>query len=159
MIQTCVVCGAAFAAPPSSKKITCSGACATARKRLSHGGVRNTWSEEARERQAARGQTPNLRQGTPAAQRSPLAGRFETNQEAKSWEIVDLRSGRRYELRNLRKFCRDHAAEFAPDPWENAYAGLRQVQLCLMGKTKRAVTRWKDWSLVRPAEHVPPEES
>lgn len=143
----CVVCGAAFAAPPSSKKITCSPGCSTVRKSQTHRGVSNAWSAAARARLAARGQTPNLKLGTPAAQASPLAGPFETNQAAKRWWVVHIPTGQRYEVRNLAKWCRDNEHLFAPDPWRSAYAGLRQVHAWLNGNTPRTVSRWKDWTL------------
>lgn len=153
-VRACVVCGASFDAPPSSKKIACSPACASEQKRRSHVGKPHPWSDAAKERLAAKGQTANLQLGTSAARQSPIAGPFETNQEAKRWWLVDLTTERRYELRNLRKFCRDNSHLFAPDPWENAYAGLRQVQAWLMGKKTRTVSRWKNWTLARPAEPI-----
>jgi len=105
------------------------------------------WSDEARARLAARGQTANLKLGTPAALASPLAGPFETNREAKVWRVVHIPTGQRYEVRNLKKWCRDNEHLFAPDPWRNAYAGLRQVHAWLNGHTPRTVSRWKDWTL------------
>lgn len=153
MVKICVTCGAEFAAPPSSKKITCSNKCSRVRKQQSHTGKSNQWSEESRQALSERGQTQNLQLGTPAAQASPIAGPFETNQEAKIWWLVDLATDRRYEIRNLRKFCRDNPNLFAPDPWKNAYAGIEQVQRWLLGRTKRTVSRWKTWTLERPAVH------
>jgi hypothetical protein len=152
MDKRCVVCGGAFTAPPSSKRITCSRACSSARKSDTHRGQSNTWSPTARARAAARGQTPNLRRGTPAAQESPIAGPFETNQEAKVWSLRSLATGERYDVRNLALWCREHEDLFWPDDWERAYAGLRQVQAWLMGHTRRKVSRWKDWTLDAPAE-------
>lgn len=152
----CVMCGAAFAAPPSSKKITCSQECSRLRKQASHAGKSNVWSDEARQRQKQRGVTDNLKRGTPAAQRSPIAGPFETNQEAKIWWLRHIPSGDRYQIRNLRLFCREHADLFAPDAWHNAYAGLRQVQASLIGSRNRGnarpVSRWKEWTLDAPAQ-------
>lgn len=157
MKKQCAICGAAFDAPPSSKKITCSPACSSEQKRRSHLGKSNEWSAASRERLSAKGETPNLKLGTAAAQQSPIAGPFETNWAAKSWEIASLDSGQRYEFHNLRHFCRDHPDLFAPDHWEKAYAGLRQVQASMVGKTKRTVSRWKNWTLVRPAEEIDAE--
>ncbi len=74
---------------------------------------------------------PNLRLGTPAAKLNLIADPFETNQEAKFWWIVSP-DGKHYHIRNLLKFCRDHPDLFAPDPGQNAYAGLLQVQAWLM---------------------------
>lgn len=156
--RACVVCGSPFAAPPSSKRLTCSPACATARRRQAHAGKRNQWSPEARARLGARGQTANLALGTPAARRSPVAGPYDTNQEAKVWSVVHIESGWHAEVRNLRKWCRDHPHLFAPDPWERAYAGLRQVQAWLMGKRARQVSRWKGWTLSGPAA-LPDEDA
>ena len=90
MVRYCVICGEPFKAPPSSKKITCSKPCSLVRKSQSHMGKRNQWSVEARQRLAAKGQTENLRKGTLAARQSPVAGPFETNQEAKIWAVVNL---------------------------------------------------------------------
>lgn len=152
MQRACIICGTVFNAPPSSKKTTCSGACSSEQKRRSHKGKANHWAPSARAQLSERGQTDNLKKGMPAARQSPIAGPFETNQMAKSWEIVNLDSGARYEMLNLRKFCRDHPDFFVPDPWQNAYAGLRQVQAWLNGTAPRTVSRWKNWTLVRPAE-------
>lgn len=153
--KECVVCGAEFEAPPSSKKITCSPRCSSTRKRETHLGKRHPWSDDARARLAARGQTRNLAKGTPAAQQSPIAGPFETNREAKIWRLLSP-TGERYEVRNLALFCREHPELFGDEP-ELAYAGLRQVQAWLQGKTRRRVSQWKGWTLERPAVY-PDEE-
>jgi len=156
MIKICVICGGSFLAPPSAKKVTCGKpACLWENKARTHAGKPHPWSSEARQRLSARGQTLNLQLGTPAAKQSPRAGPFETNQEAKLWWILSP-NGEHYHVRNLRKFCRDHPHLFAPDPWENAYAGLRQVQAWMMGKTKGMVSQWKGWTLEREASS--PEE-
>lgn len=148
--RVCVVCATPFQAPPSSKTITCSNECSRARKRATPRYTGHDWSPEARDRIARKGRTPNLELGTPAALLSPIAGPFETNQEAKLWRVVNLSTGARYEARNLRKWCRDNAGLFAPDPWPNAYAGLLQVQRWLQGKSLRKVSRWKEWTLAAP---------
>lgn len=154
MHKRCVICNSVFLAPPSSKKITCSSpVCSRQRKQESHRGKHPQWNAASRARLAERGQTENLQQGTKAAQRSPLAGPFETNQEAKLWWIVSTDGTYRYHVRNLRKFCRDHPDLFSPDLWEHAYAGLKQVQASLMGKTPRRVRRWKGWTLEQAAKH------
>ena len=152
MKKLCVICGEEYTASPSDKRMTCAQpACVSARRRQTHQGRKVVWSQAARARASARGETPNLKLGTPAARKSPIAGPFETNQEAKLWWVRNLVTGDRYEVHNLCKFCRDHPELFAPDPWENAYAGLRQVQAWLVGKTPRQVSRWKTWTLEREA--------
>ena len=156
MLKNCVICGASFKASPTDKKVTCGKpACIWENKSRTHAGKSpHPWSKEARRRKSAQGQTPNLRLGTPAAQLSPIAGPFETNQEAKFWWIVSP-DGKHYHIRNLLKFCRDHPDLFAPEPWQNAYAGLRQIQAWLMRRKKRKVSQWKGWTLERAA--VSPE--
>jgi hypothetical protein len=156
LIKKCVICGESFKCAPSDKKVTCARqACVSERRSQTHRGKSSSWNEEAKRRKSAQGQTANLQLGTPAAQRSPIAGPFETNQEAKFW-FVRSPEGQRYHIRNLQKFCRDNPTLFAPDPWVNAYAGLRQVQASLMGKTPRKVGQWKGWTLERPA--ISPED-
>jgi len=149
--RICANCGRLFLAPPTSKKVTCSSACSCRRKVGTHVGVSNTWSAEARERLSARGQTDNLKLGTPAAQASLLAGPYETNQEAKRWWIVTP-DGDVHEVVNLRKWLRDNAHMLPGGRDDLAYAGLRQVQLSMMGLTKRPVGAWKGWTLKKPAE-------
>jgi hypothetical protein len=152
--KICAVCGDEYQAPPSAKRSTCKRPeCIKERKRQTHLGKSNEWSDESRQRLSERGLTPNLRLGTPAAQDSPLAGSFETNQEAKIWWLRDP-EGNRYTIRNLRLWCKDHADLFEADGgWERGCAGIRQIQAWLTGMRKRRVTQWKGWTLERPAEY------
>jgi predicted nucleic acid-binding Zn ribbon protein len=151
-IKRCIVCGTAYEESPSGR-ITCSDACDRQHRSDTHRGTSHQWTAASRATLAVKGQTRNLTRGTPAAQQSPIAGPFETNQEAKYWWVVNLATMHRYHVRNLRKFCRDNAHLFAPDPWERACAGLRQVQAWLVGSRQRQVSRWKEWTLERPAVH------
>lgn len=156
-IKTCSICGSEYTAPPSAKRSTCGRpACVSKRKRQTHTGKHNQWSDESRQKLSERGQTTNLRLGTPAAQDSPLAGPFETNQEAKLWWLISP-SGDRYLIRNLHLWCREHEELFAPDTWQRASAGIRQIQAWLTGKRRRQVSQWKGWTLERPAEPPPPD--
>ena len=153
MLKTCPVCSRRFDAPPSGS-VTCSRACGGAMSGRSRVGKPHKWGVAAKRRLSARGQTPNLKAGTPAARLSPVAGPYETNQEAKVWHLRNVRTRAEYRVTNLHKFCRDNPGLFTPTPWQRAYAGLRQVQASLTGKTPRAVTRYKDWTLTEPA-HAP----
>lgn len=143
--KLCVVCGAGFYAPPSSKKITCSKVCSSKRKTETHTGKTFSWGAEARKTRAAHGQTTNLKKGNAAAAQSPVSGSFETNQEAKIWEVVSP-EGDHYTMRNLRKWCKENPELFSPDDWELAYSGLRQIQASLIG-ARTTVRQWKGWTL------------
>lgn len=149
-MRDCTECGMSFFAPPSSAKLTCSKPCSSKRKSRTHVGKRNAWNDASKTKLSLKGQTQNLTKGTASAKQSQIAGPFETNQEAKTWWLISP-SGAKFKVRNLAKFIRDNHGLFDGSV-EQAHAGLRQVQLSLMGKTKRSVSQWKGWSLVRPAE-------
>lgn len=117
-----------------------------------HMGISNVWSEAARSRLSKKGQTQNLKKGTAAALQSPIAGPFTTNQEAKIWHLISP-AGTEHTVRNLKKFIRDNAPLFDGTA-EQAFAGLRQVNLWMMGKTKRTVSQWKGWRLKQPSEEI-----
>jgi hypothetical protein len=154
MIKSCIICTEPFTCSPSDKRVTCGNrACVAERKKQTHTGKHPAWSSEAKARASRRGKTANLQLGTPAAQQSPIAGPFETNQEAKYWRIISPEQ-KHYEVRNLRKFCRDNAHLFAPNTWQNAYAGLKMVNASLRGKTRRSVGQWKGWGLAQPSEEI-----
>lgn len=87
--RKCVICGKPFKCYPSDNKVTCSNACRRERQRRIAKEKPVQWSKAAKARASARGKTANLMLGTSAAQQSPIAGRFETNQEAKIWILID----------------------------------------------------------------------
>lgn len=150
VIRNCVSCGIKIQVPASSKRITCSKECSALRKRGKHVGVSNKWSDAGRDRARINASlTGNLSLGTLAAQLSPIAGPFETNQEAKKWWVVSPNGGI-HEVTNLKKWCRDHSYLFEGRSWLNAYAGLRQVQRWLMNRTKTRAASWYGWTLNRP---------
>lgn len=115
MIKYCVICGDPFAAPPSSKKITCSPACSAVRKAASHTGKRNTWSPEARaqlsRRRKADGYSPSARVGLAAAMARPDSQRGPEHRDAKIWVLIDP-DGNRHEVVNLLHWAREHAHLF-----------------------------------------------
>lgn len=145
-VRRCVICGAEFNAPPSSNKVTCSTPCRRERARRAATGRKRTWSEEKRARYKARGPSPNLKLGTPAARNSPKSGPFETNQNALVWTIRSP-EGVAYTVRNLKLWLREHA-EILPGTPEQAWAGIMQIKRSMDGKTKRPVTQWKGWTLI-----------
>lgn len=113
MIKKCVVCGAEFSAPPSSKKITCSSECK--RKRRSELLKGHKVSASAREKISAaakqRGYTENLTKGTAAAMSSIKAGRNEKNSSAKTYILI-APNGERVKVTNLREWIRKHIGLF-----------------------------------------------
>ncbi len=149
MQKRCTICGAVFQAPPSSKKITCCARCSSIRKALAHTGKPHAWGPEAKARLSAKGRTANLHLGMPAARRSPIAGPFETNQEAKIWTVVSP-SGRTYTVRNLTKFFRDNPDLIPGNTPSQAAHGIYEIHKTMRGKRvrSRGVWQWKGWRLL-----------
>lgn len=158
--KVCPVCRKLFPSPESDKTVTCSKECSAEWKRRTHEGVSNQWREESREKKRGQGQTDNLKLGTPAAMASPVAGRFETNQEAKIWTLVDP-SGNEIVVRNLLMWARENTDKFGkPEGDKSAMqiaGGFRAIALTLRGKRKAASMTYYGWTLKDlPRE---PEES
>lgn len=117
--RKCVICGKLFSCYPSDNRVTCSNECRRERQRRQVTARPVKWGEEAKKRLSANGQTKNLKAGTPAAQKSPIAGRFETNQEAKIWTLIDP-SGNRVIVRNLLLWARAHTHLFGKPPGDKS---------------------------------------
>ena len=146
MIKQCIICGANFKASPSAIKVTCGKPeCIRLNKSRTHLGKSNTWNSEARQRLSNKGQTVNLAKGSPSAQQSPIAGSFETNQNAKEWILVSP-EGKEYNVKNLSLWCKNNSHLFNRTPAQ-IIAGIRQIKRYYQGKTKRAVTSYLGWSL------------
>lgn len=116
MIKKCVICGKEFKSTPSAKTITCSKQCLSIRRgqvsrcrKLSEK-ARANMSEASKEK----GYTENLKSGTPAAQKSPKSGRFDTNINAKDWIIISP-NGEQYECHSLKNFIRKNPQLFDID--------------------------------------------
>lgn len=157
MEKRCVICGAAFQAPPSSKKVTCSPVCRSKRAALS---ARNghKWSAEAK---ARRSSDPVLKErmavlqavGTAAALDLPEGQRGPQHRASKVWILVDP-SGSKIEVTNLLDWARDHYYLFEPDGDPDAAAhriaaGFGAIASSMRGviSRRRAVYRYKGWSL------------
>ena len=150
MLKVCVICAWEFSVRgPSDKKSTCGPACRSERARR-HASKGRPWSDDARARLAAKGETPNLRLGTEAAKRSPVAGRFETNQEAKVWRLVSP-EGKRYVVTNLLKWLRDNERLITPLRVEQLYRGLLAVNRWANDKLIHTVSQAHGWRLEAPA--------
>lgn len=161
--RKCVVCGKPFECYPSDNKVTCSKDCRKERQRRIQTGKAIKWSTSARKKLSDRGRTDNLRMGTAAAQQSPVAGRFETNQEAKIWILVDP-SGQEYVVRNLRLWAREHTDLFGKPPGDRSAdqitAGFRAIVQTMKGNRgapgkRRGAMTYKAWTLKSLPEEPP----
>ena len=146
MIKNCPVCGADFEAPPSGK-ITCSPECATRWRRQAHLGKSNSWSAEARQRLAERGQAANLAKGAAAALKSPISGPFETNINAQHW-VLQSPDGHIHAFCNLALWARQNAeALFQRTPTQVA-AGILSLKRSQQGKLPRPANSYLGWTLI-----------
>lgn len=158
MVKYCVVCGAPFDAPPSSKKITCSPECSTKRKAASHTGKHNVWSDDAKKRlsaiRKAEGYSASARAGLAAAMQRPDAQRGEQHREAKKWVLV-APDGTVYRIINLLDWARKHAHWFDAVETDsdrervahNIRSGFCQIVLSMSGKRKKGIYTYKGWRL------------
>ena len=158
MVKKCVICGRQFAAPPSSKKVTCSRDCSTIRKVESHTGTSNTWSDESRKRLSAarksEGYTPSLARAFVAAMARPDSQRGPQNRNAKRWVLIDP-SGRRHEFTNLLDWARRHAELFDTVESDadrervarNIRSGFGGIVLSMSGRRKTPCSTYKGWRL------------
>lgn len=158
MIKHCVVCGAPFDAPPSSKKITCSKECSSERKKQSHIDVHNTWSADARARRSKQfsgmGYTEIARRGLEAAMARPDSQRGPGHREAKRWILI-APDGERYEVVNLKDWARHHAHWFDDVTDEadreriadNIRSGFAGIVQSMLGHKKHPCFTYKGWRL------------
>lgn len=146
MIKRCPICGAEFQAPPSGK-ITCSPECATRWRRQAHLGKSNSWSAEARQRLAERGQTANLAKGAAAALKSPISGPFETNINAQHW-VLQSPDGHIHAFCNLALWCRQNAEALFQRTPTQVKAGILSLKRSQQGKLPRAANSYLGWTLI-----------
>ena len=148
--KVCPVCRKLFPSPESDKTVTCSKECSAEWKRRMHEGVSNKWNEASKAKKREQGQTENLKMGTPAAMASPIAGRFETNQEAKIWTLVDP-SGNEIVVRNLLMWARENTDKFfkpkGDKSAEQVVHGFYAIAQTLRGKRKTPATTYFGWTL------------
>ena len=158
MIKYCVICGAPFQAPPSSKKITCSAACSTKRKTLSHMGKSNQWSEESQQNlskiRKAQGYSDNAKAGLSAAMALPDSQRGEQHREAKIWVLI-APDDTVYHVINLLDWSRKHAHWFdaVQDDADreriarNIRSGFGQIVRSMKRLRKHPIYTYKGWRL------------
>ena len=154
--KVCAICGKLFSSAPSQKTVCCSKDCSKQWRQFVHIGISNHWSPVSRARASAKGQTDNLKLGSPAAKKSQIAGRFETNQEAKIWHLITP-TGDEIVIRNLLKWARENAALFDKTPNNDKSAtqiasGFRQISRTLQGKRAKPSMYYFGWTLKCPPE-------
>lgn len=148
--KVCPICRKLFPSAASDKTVTCSKDCSAEWKRRTHDGVSNKWNEASKAKKREQGQTENLKMGTPAAMASPVAGRFETNQEAKVWTLVDP-SGNEIVVRNLSMWARENTDRFGKPEGdksaEQIVHGFYAIAQTLRGKRKTPAMTYFGWTL------------
>lgn len=148
--KVCPICRKLFPSPASDKTVTCSKECSSEWKSRTHDGVSNKWSEESKAKKRELGQTDNLKLGTPAAMSSPIAGRFETNQEAKIWNLVDP-SGNEIVVRNLTLWARENTERFGKPEGDRSAKqivhGFYAIAETLRGTRKTSAMTCFGWTL------------
>ena len=158
MIKHCVICGAAFQAPPSSKRITCSAACSAKRKAQSHLGKSNHWSDDARKRlsttRKAEGYSDNAKAGLAAAMALPDSQRGPQHRDAKQWVLI-APDDTVYHIINLMDWAREHADWFdvVQDDADrerianNIRSGFGQIVRSMKQLRKHPIYTYKGWRL------------
>lgn len=143
--KICIVCGRAFACPPSDKTVTCSPECRRKYAAMRRDGKPLSTETRAKISAAAKGRDMSGIQaaGTEAALNSPKSGPFETNVSAKDW-ILTSPDGKVYRCRNLNLWVREHMDAFGVEPTKKNFhrvqSGLRQAK---RGKQASTYKGWK----------------
>lgn len=162
MDKTCVICGATFQAPPSSKTVTCSPECRSKRAAVSAKNCKRKWTPEAKARRAAdvrvKSQFSSIQAaGAAAALTIPEGQRGPQNRESKIWTLIDP-MGNKIVVTNLLDWARKNYTIFEP-PCEDVDAaaervskGFRAIASSLRGvkSRKRPVYHYKGWGLDGP---------
>lgn len=144
--KICIVCGKAFACPPSDKTVTCSPECRSKYASMRKRGKSFSAETRAKISASAKGRDMSGIQeaATTAALKSPKSGPFETNVNAKSWRLISP-EGKEYRCRNLNLWVRSHTelfgVESTKDNCARIRAGLQQAK-----SGKRAST-YKGWQV------------
>lgn len=159
MEKQCVICGAVFQAPPSSKKVTCSPACRSIRAANAARTSKRRWNEDARQR---RSQSSNIRdmmtaiqpKASAAAAAIPEGQRGPQNRESKVWILVRP-DGHRFTVINLLDWARQNYKLFEPTCTDSEKAAVRitkgftAIASSMRGvkSRQRPVSTYKGWSL------------
>lgn len=116
MIKKCIICGSEFKCSPSDKIVTCSPECRSKRRSavLKGHSVSDKTRKKLSQKALQHDRSAILCRGTPAAQKSPKSGRFDTNINAKDWIIISP-TGEKYECHSLKNFIRKNPKLFDID--------------------------------------------
>lgn len=161
MDKKCVICGAIFKSPPSSKKVTCSPECRSKRAALSAKKPGRKWSKEAKEKRAADKSIIDRMEalqsvGTAAALSIPEGQRGPQNRESKVWELIDP-EGNHIIVKNLLDWARENYTLFE-SPCSDVDAAAKRIQCgfeAIAGSMrgvksrKRRATSYKGWGLYK----------
>lgn len=152
-VKTCVECGKAFYAPPSSKKITCSKDCqkSYASKRSKGRTLSDKTKQKISEKAKGRDMSDLQKAGTEAALRSPNSVRFTTNVNAKDWHLISPK-GKHYYFHSLNHWLRENGLElFGCEPdsreYHNVRSGLTGAKRAMRGKKYPCCT-YKGWQVI-----------
>lgn len=159
MTKYCVICGAPFSVPPSSKKVTCSPECRSKRAAISSSNTNRKWSAEAKARRAADvriiAQLSSIQDiATAAALERPDGMRGPEHRASKIWTLIDP-SGNKIIVTNLLDWARKNYDLFEPqcDDVDAAAAriskGFQAIASSMRGvkSRERPARHYKGWSL------------
>ena len=152
-IKHCMVCGSRFEAPPSGRK-TCSRACSLNLRSISHTGVSNAWSDEARQRLRDKAVPGQLSKGAAAAMLLPEGQCGQLHRDSMVWQLI-APDGTHIVAIGLEDWARRNCRRFGEteDTAHRIAAGIRQIAQSMRGRTKRRVSSYKGWGLADlPAE-------
>lgn len=163
MEKKCLICGAVFQAPPSSKKVTCSPECRS--KRAAKSAIRgHKWSYEAKQRRANDPQVKLQMDaiqavGQASAAALPEGQRGPQNRESKEWELIDP-DGNHITVINLLDWARNNYTLFEPVCSDadaaslRVSAGFNAIATSMRGSKsrKRKVFSYKGWGLAKLPE-------
>lgn len=162
-LKTCPECGKTFECPPSSKKVTCSKECQKRHAQKRQTGIRRSEETKLKISRATKGRNmSNLQvRAIEAVKKSPKAGRFETNLNAKDWHLVSP-EGKHYRFHSLNFWLRENCKElfgFDPDSrqYKNAVSGLCQAKRAVLGKTpegQRPCYTYKGWEVIPTEDDI-----
>ena len=161
MDKKCVICGATFRAPPSSKKVTCSPACRSVRAARAAKTAKRRWSDDARKRRASderiQARMEDLSPVGMALMRDlPEGQRGPQHRSSKVWELIDP-NGRHITAVNLSDWSRANYALFEPDSLDpeatanRIIKGFGAIASSMRGvkSRKRPVSIYKGWGLAK----------